>query len=138
MINCVRISYRCNGNNDCNDASDEINCEKINLPESYLYETPPPPMEGKLLAEVFMSIDVLGVLELSEVDGAMVIQYRITMMWRDSRVQFRNLKREMFLNTVGNEEATKIWVPKVVFYNTREMEETEVGIQYLKIINKSS
>ena len=84
------------------------------------------------MAEVFMSIDVLGVLELNEVDGAMVIQYRITMMWRDSRVQFRNLKGEMFLNTVGNEEATKIWVPKVVFYNTREMEETEVGIQSLK------
>ena len=61
-----------------------------------------------------------------EVDAQMVLQYRITLKWKDSRVKFRNLKHDAFLNTVGTDDAAKIWYPKVVFYNTREKEKTEV------------
>merc|ERR1712214_277991 len=55
----------------------------------------------------------------------MVLQYRMTLRWRDSRVKFRNLKKENFLNTVGREDAAKIWYPQLTFYNTKDMEETK-------------
>ena len=119
-------NFRCNGNNNCNDASDEFNCEKIMVPKSYLNEAPPPSIDDDMLTDIFLSITVIEVMDLNEVNAAMVLQYRMTLRWRDSRIKFRNLKKENFLNTVGREDAAKIWYPQVVFYNTREMEETKV------------
>ena len=119
-------NFRCNGNNNCNDASDELNCEKIMVPKTYLNEAPPPPMDNANFTEIFLSINVIEVLDLNEVNAAMVLQYRMTLRWRDPGIKFKNLKKENFLNTVGREDAAKIWYPQVVFYNTREMEETKV------------
>ena len=81
-----------------------------------------------MFAKIHLSINVIEVLDLNEVDSAMVLQYRMTLRWRDSRVKFRNLKKENFLNTVGTSDAEKIWYPQVVFYNTRDMEETKVNM----------
>ena len=126
MFSPLKLSTRCNGNNDCNDASDELNCAKILVPQSYLNEAPPPPLNSDEFAKIHLSIKVIEILELNEVDAAMVLRYRMTMRWKDPRVQFRNLKKNNFLNTVGREDASKIWYPKAVFYNTRETEETKV------------
>ena len=122
------MNFRCNGNIDCHDASDEIDCDKIVVPESYLNEVPPPPMDGEDLANVFISIEVVKILDLHEVDSAMIMQYKMTLTWRDLRVEFKNLKQETFLNTVGRDDAAKIWYPRIVFYNTRDMEETTVTV----------
>ena len=75
---------------------------------------------------MFLSIDVVKVLNLEEVDESMVLKYRMTLKWKDSRVKFRNLKKENYLNTLSTDEAGKIWYPKVIFYNTRDSEETKV------------
>ena len=122
------MNFRSNGNIDCHDASDEIDCDKIVVPESYLNEVPPPPMDGEDLANIFISIEVIKILDLHEVNSAMIMQYKMTLTWRDLRVEFKNLKQETFLNTVGRDDAAKIWYPRIVFYNTREMEETTVTI----------
>lgn len=128
MNEIVIYNHRCDGDNNCNDASDELNCEKIMVPESYLNDAPPPPIDNDMLAYIFLSIEVIEVLDLNEVDAAMGLKFRITLRWKDSRVDFRNLKGEHFLNTVGRDDAAKIWYPKVTFYNTRGMEETKVHV----------
>ena len=103
-----------------------MNCDKIIVPKAYINEVPPPQMDNEGLAKIFLSIEVVEVLDLIEVESAMVLQYGMTLMWKDLRLKFRNLKEDNFLNTVGREDAGKIWYPKVIFYNTREMEETKV------------
>ena len=62
--------------------------------------------------------------------SAIELGSRMTLRWRDSRVRFRNLKRETYLNTVTPEDAAKIWYPQVVFYNTEEMKATKVTYSF--------
>lgn len=39
---CVDLSHRCDLRVDCPDNSDEIGCEKLELPDEYLESLPPP------------------------------------------------------------------------------------------------
>jgi hypothetical protein len=50
----------------------------------------------------------------------------MTMRWRDPRLVFYNLKNETYLNPIGIVDAAKIWQPVVVFYNTKDRDETTV------------
>ena len=98
----------------------------MSIPETYIPDVPPPPIVDNLLADVFLRIDVIKFLNLVEVDESMDLKYRMTLKWKDSRLRFRNLKKENYLNTLGKDEAGKIWYPRVIFYNTRDTEETQV------------
>ena len=68
------------------------------------------------------------VLSLEEVTSTMKLQYKLKLSWHDPRVTFLNLKKDTYLNSLTNEDANKVWYPKITFYNTDEMEETEVGL----------
>ena len=61
MCNCV-CSYRCDGNNDCKDASDEFYCTKISVSDSYLNEVPAPPLNGNRLTDITINIEIIEVL----------------------------------------------------------------------------
>ena len=67
------------------------------------------------------------VLRIEEVESTMTMQYNLLLEWHDTRVTFRNLRHATFLNTMGKEDALKVWYPKVLFYNTEGMEETKVN-----------
>jgi hypothetical protein len=53
-------------------------------------------------------------------------QFKMKLRWRDPRVTFHNLKNETYLNTIGKDDVDKIWLPNIVFYNTKDREEAQV------------
>ena len=96
---------------------------------SYIRDYPAPPAEGynsKERSDIELRIEVMKVMDISEVDSEIGVQYELMMSWTDSRLTFWNLKEESYLNTVSSEDAVKVWYPKLQFYNTKEKEETKV------------
>ena len=81
-------------------------------------------MGDDILANIFLSVDITTVLHLDEVESIMTLQYTLTLKWMDGRVTFRNLKSDTFLNTIDTQDASKIWYPKLLFYNTEDKEDT--------------
>ena len=110
----------------------------MSVPETYKNEVPAPPMGDDILANIFLSVDITTVLHLDEVDSIMTLQYTLTLKWMDSRVTFRNLKYDTFLNTIDTRDASKIWYPKLLIYNTEDKEDTGACCQLIKYTYNST
>ena len=96
------------------------------MPDSYLNEVAVPPEKHEELANIFLTVEIISVLELIEGDAIMTLQYKLSFKWKDTRISFQNLKTYDFVNTIGSNDYNKIWHPSAVFYNTRNMEQTKV------------
>ena len=117
---CVVIDKRCDSNLDCYDGSDEIDCNIVSIPPSYLSHVPAKSADGNK-SQVTISIDIWAILGIYEVEEKFRVKFGLTMIWKDSRVTFLNLKEDSDLNTVALNEAKSIWLPVVVFENTENM-----------------
>ena len=52
MLYSVHIKQRCDGQMNCKDQSDEIECRTVLIPtDAYLKTLPPPPVNGKVFLE---------------------------------------------------------------------------------------
>ena len=47
------------------------------------------------------------------------IEVKVTLKWFDSRLTFRNLKSSTFGNKLNKEEKGKIWIPELLFLNSK-------------------
>ena len=76
---------------------------------------------------VNISMAVMDVLSISEVDLVYVLKFRFLMVWYDYRLKYHNLKQERSLNSLSREEIERLWIPFVVFSNTENQEATKGG-----------
>ena len=76
---------------------------------------------------VNISMAVMDVLSISEVDLVYVLKFRFLMVWYDYRLKYHNLKRKRSLNSLSREEIERLWIPFVVFSNTENQEATKGG-----------
>ena len=72
-----------------------------------------------------MSIEVINLGDIDEIESTVEFQFVLHMKWYEGRMNFLNL-RESGKNNLKNQEMELLWVPKVVFYNTKERLETLV------------
>ena len=128
---CIRD--RCNSEFDCNDESDEMGCKLIIFKESYNKNIPPITKEigkGALPANVSISITLMKVVEIEEVDHSIHLQFHISLLWKENRVTYQNLKKQTSLNVLTNEDIEKIWLPLVVYDNIDQKEVTRLGMDW--------
>ena len=122
---CVSIEKRCDQLLDCRDESDEENCNILELKKGYHKKIPPGSPEDPL--NVTVSVDLLRLVDINEEDYSIDIQFEISLMWKDERVRFHNLKQRETLNALTEEDVEKLWLPKVIFENTEQKESTRLG-----------
>ena len=101
-------------------------CEKLEVPETYFDNVPPNPRENKGHIVVKLGIDILTILGCSEVESTVSLQYVLMLEWVDSRVMFKNLKKENYDNKLDSHEVSNIWYPRLLFFNTEDKEKTKV------------
>ncbi len=120
--------------------SDEIDCQMFMMDESYLKDVPPPPiLEGALETPINISVNILSILDIVEVDGMIEIQLDLSLTWFDERLTMSNLKEMEDLNTLTSMERNLLWIPEVEFYNTvNKLNTLNDGQSFMKVLRQAS
>ena len=90
---CIDYNQRCDDIKHCKDETDELNCNKVSLPENYNKEQHPPlDSEQEFPIKIHYYVDVYN-LDRINADGATAsMDLGVTLTWYDPRVQFNYLK----------------------------------------------
>ena len=115
---------------NCRDESDEAGCQLIFFKNNYNKNIPPigSAKGGTVIpVNVNISITLMKVVEIEEVDHSIHLQFQIHMMWKENRVRYQNLKDEVSLNALTLYEIEELWLPLVIYDNTDQKESTRLG-----------
>ena len=120
---------------NCRDRSDEKGCKIIVLKDEQGYNKNIPPIESRpdgsfIPARVNISITLMKVVEIEEVDHSIHLQFQISLSWKENRVRYHNLKNQTSSNALSVEDINTIWLPLVIYDNTDQKEVTRLGTEW--------
>ena len=129
---CVKMVKRCNQLNNCRDKSDEIGCKLVILENGYQKRVSPissANVDGDSLipVPVRISMTLLKVVAIQEEDHINKLQFQITLEWKENRATYHNLKKQLYLNALSEDDINRLWLPLVVYTNTDQQETTRLG-----------
>ena len=131
---CVKMERRCDQvtgkEPNCRDESDENGCQLIVFKSNYNKNIPPigNAKDGSPVpADVSISITLMKVVEIEEVDHSIHLQFQISLSWKENRVKYQNLKKLTSLNALTADDVNTIWLPLIVYDNTDQKEVTRLG-----------
>ena len=64
-------------------------------------------------------------MELDEVLSLLILQLKVTVEWNDPRLDYVDLKENHMKNQLTPQEVDKIWIPTLMFVNTKDKPETD-------------
>ena len=136
---CVSMELRCDQTINCADGSDEVNCKMIEKSSNYNRRVPPfqfDSIDNKISpTKVCISLMILNILKISEVEHLFSLKFTFVMQWYDHRLKFLNLKSRQSANSLTYKEIQEVWIPNLIFSNTQENDavdgtkDTEVTIE---------
>ena len=132
---CVPLAGRCNTEKDCNDESDEQNCNLVTMAQGYNRKIPAltrrektggnSSKASKSTVEVSVEVYVFQISRLDEMTGTLNLGLTIDTFWYDSRLTFNFLKNDTNMNHIPtlpcwNPSSTEfiVWTPTLLFRNT--------------------
>ena len=125
---CIPMDKRCDQTPNCEDESDELNCKMLEISNNYNRRIPPFTFDSKKNkidpVQVNVTMTILKILKITEVDHLFTMKFVMIMEWYDHRLKYYNLKSKKSANALTTEEAQTIWIPKLVFSNTQENDVT--------------
>ena len=107
--NCISLEERCNGGKDCDDGSDEDNCNLVIISKSYR-NVNPPKLDKNKETRIITKLHVLSIDKINSVTMHVGITIELTMKWYDGRLQFRNLVPGQ-KHILNDETIQSLWLP---------------------------
>ena len=113
---CIGIYGRCNGEAECEDESDEENCQTIHFPDTYdKDQVPELEKKERRPNPIHTHVNILSIDFVDTVSMTVGLTIVLSLTWRDRRVDFHNLLRQenFFADAVEvtNEERERLWLP---------------------------
>ena len=113
------MSKRCNEISDCDDDSDETNCNLLVINDDIYRKEYPSISKNSILTQVYVNITVVNIDKLDETGTTFSVKIQIQLTWYDSRLKFFNLHKNMIRGkNVGRTERDRIWIPRLIFSNS--------------------
>ena len=114
---CLSSDMRCDGDRDCEDASDEEGCNMIVLPSfGYKKQMPPRVLGGDPL-NVLIETTILNIYDVDETASILKLSLCIELKWKveSGDIKFNFLNTNPRKNAVTIKDQDKIWLPNVNF-----------------------
>ncbi|XP_059089598.1 uncharacterized protein LOC131885543 [Tigriopus californicus] len=121
---CISIMGRCDQKRDCDDFSDEFDCKLVSLNQFHYIKDYPPQERGGRRTEVTYHVEILSLDDIRELGMSLNVQFRLNLSWLDPRIIYHNLKDDPVMNSLTQGEKEKIWIPKIIFNNTDDENES--------------
>ena len=132
---CVRMEERCDQLPDCRDKSDEAGCKLLVLEEGYNRRVPPitaASATDRTIVPVLVNISIvlMEVVSMDEVDHSIELQFEIILNWKENRAAYLNLKQKTALNKMTDEDIKRLWLPLIIYTNTDQKRTTRLGMDW--------
>ena len=66
-------------------------------------------------------------MSIDEEDQFIELQFAIALGWNDYRLTYHNLNSNLYLNALSAKERESVWLPQVMYTNTKQLETTRLG-----------
>ena len=113
---CFAMKHWWDGIVECDDESDELECEHVVVPDSYDKFKMAPPKTRKGLTKIHLRVNISEVISIAELEGIFQLKFTFISTWVDKRLTYQNLQDDENINLIDNPE--KIWKPEYILVNT--------------------
>ena len=130
---CIMLEERCNQIKNCEDGSDEKDCQLLILKDGYNKNVPPIIVTtdfNLIPTPVSISIVLMKIVAMEETQHSIDFQFEIILKWKDNRAIYQNLKKDKNLNALVQDDIYSLWLPYVIYENTdmKEAVQLEEGV----------
>ena len=87
---------------------------------------------------MIVTIALLDISAIREAANEIDIKLALHLSWVESRALYHNLKTKLAMNTLNKDEASRLWVPNLIYRNNKENDDTRSEKSILKISREGS